>query len=304
MQIIRGIRPDIFPASVVTLGMFDGVHLGHQALLRACRAHANRLGLPAVALTYEPHPVKVLHPEVPLKLLTTLPEKLHLLAEWGMDATVVAEFTPEFARLTPTDFISDVLCHALHPAQVVAGYRTTFGRERAGSAVVLQQLGNECRFGVEIISPVEASIGAISSTGIRKLLADGQVETAAEMLGHFYTLSGNVMHGDARGRELGFPTANILPPPDKIIPAEGVYAVAVCVNGKQIRAVMNIGDRPTFDRPYSLEVHLLDFSGDLYEQELAITFLARIRSVQRFSSAQELMARIKQDIAVARGVAG
>lgn len=302
MQIIRGIRPDIFPASVVTLGMFDGVHLGHQALLRACRAHADRLGLPAVALTYEPHPVKVLHPEIPLQLLTTLPEKLQLLAEWGMDATVVAEFTPEFALLTPTDFISDVLCHALHPAQVVAGYRTTFGRERAGSAVVLQQLGNECRFAVEIIPPVEASLGAISSTGIRKLLADGQVKTASEMLGHYYTLSGSVMHGDARGRELGFPTANILPPLDKIIPGEGVYAVTVSVNDKQIRAVMNIGTRPTFNRPYSLEVHLLDFSGDLYQQELAITFLTRIRNVQRFSSARELMARIEQDIAVAREI--
>ncbi len=300
MQIIRGISPDLFPASVVTLGMFDGVHLGHQALLRSCRTHADRLGLPAVALTYEPHPVKILHPEVPLQLLTTLPEKLQLLAEWGMDATVVANFTPEFARLTPGDFISNVLCHAFHPAQVVAGYRTTFGRGRAGSAEVLQQLGNECRFAVEIIQPVEVSTGAISSTAIRSFLAAGQVESAAEMLGHHYILRGTVAHGDARGRELGFPTANIVTPAEKIIPGTGVYAVQVQAAGASFRGVMNIGTRPTFNRPYSLEVHLLEFHGDLYEQELEITFLARIRGVTQFTSAAELVARIELDIAVAR----
>jgi len=302
MKVFHGIRPDLLPASVVTLGMFDGVHRGHQALLHSCRAHADRQALPAVALTYAPHPSQVLRPDMPVRLLTLLPEKLDRLAHYAMDAVVIAEFTRAFSQLSPEEYLRDVLMAGLHPRMVVVGYRTTFGRARAGTAEVLREMGRQLGFDVEVVSPIEVAGSAVSSSRIRECLEQGEVEMAADLLGYRYQLTGTVTLGDQRGRELGLPTANLEVPAEKMLPADGVYAVDACAPGLKRRAVMSIGNRPTFHRPRSLEVHLLDFSGDLYHQPLTVTFLKRLRSVRTFDTVEELLAEIGRDIAQARAL--
>jgi riboflavin kinase/FMN adenylyltransferase len=302
MKVIRGIHQDILPASVITLGMFDGVHRGHQALLTRCREHADQLHLPAVALTYEPHPSYILRPDQPVRLLTPLAEKLALLAQWGMDYVVIPEFTQDFSRLLPEEFVHNVLLTALHPHTVVAGYRTTFGHMRAGTAAVLRELGETFDFTVDIVEPIEVDGGPVSSTRIRESLADGNVHLAAELLGYRYQLVGTVTQGDGRGHQIGVPTANLAVPQEKLIPADGVYAVDAIVPGTTRRAVMNIGNRPTFDRPRSLEAHLLDFHADLYGQPMTVAFIDRLRDIHPFADIASLIAQIHRDIDQARAL--
>ena len=299
MTITYGLQPNLLDASVVTLGMFDGVHRGHQALLGACRAHADRLGLPAVALTYEPHPTRVLRPGVPLRLLTLLPEKLARLERADITRVVIAEFTAAFSQLSPEAYLR-LLCDALHPRVVVVGYRTTFGHARAGTADVLRALGTALGFAVEIVEPVLVAGAPVSSSRIRACLDAGDVALAAELLGYRYTLTGTVEMGDGRGRTLGIPTANLDVSPDKLVPMDGIYAVDVCAPGGTRRGVMAIGPRPVFNRPRALEVHLLDFAGDLYHQPLTVTFLAHLRAVRSFPDPAALVAQIHADIAQAR----
>lgn len=301
MKIIHRLQPDTLPACVMTLGMFDGVHRGHQALLAACRRSAAQWQLPAVALTYEPHPSKILRPDHPMRLLTLLPEKLERLEHFGMDVVVVAEFTPAFSLVTAEDFLCEHLLTALHPRMVVAGYRTTFGRNRAGTADMLREAGRTHGFMVEIVEPIEVAGGPVSSTRIRACLDAGDVAMAAELLGYPYRLTGTVTVGDQRGRTLGIPTANLAVPSDKQVPADGIYAVTACVPGGSYRGVMHIGVRPVFDRPRTLEVHLLDFNGEIYHQPLTVNFLARLRDIRTFASVDELVAQMREDIAQARG---
>lgn len=300
MQVLRGIHPGLLPASVVTLGMFDGVHRGHQALLGACRRQADRLGLPAVALTYEPHPTQVLRPDTPVRLLTPLPEKLERLEQATMDYTVVVDFTHAFSQLTPDAFLRDVVVASLHPQVVVVGYRTTFGHDRTGSAAVLRTLAATLGFTAEVIEPVEVAGGPASSSRIRACLDAGNVVLAEQLLGYRYRLSGFVMRGDGRGQRLGVATANLDVAPDKLVPADGVYVVDADAPSVSRRAVMNIGNRPTFGRPRSLEAHLLEYQGDLYGQPLSISFLARLRDIQSFPDTQALLTQIHDDIAQAK----
>jgi riboflavin kinase/FMN adenylyltransferase len=299
MAVIRGLQAETKAASVLTLGMFDGVHRGHQALLHRCRRRADALGVPAVALTYDPHPSRVLRPDAPVRLLTPIDEKLQRLQGYPIDDIVVAHFTLEFSQLSPEEYLRQVIA-ALHPRAIVVGYRTTFGKNRGGTADVLQAFG--ARDGIEIIivPPVEVLDIPVSSSLIRQRLDAGDVATAAELLGYRYALDGMVTHGDARGRELGMPTANLEPPADKLIPGDGVYAVNATICGTSYRAVMSIGARPTFDRPRALEVHLLDYTGDLYGQTLTVTFLQRLRGICTFPNAAGLMAQIDDDIRRAR----
>ncbi|MHB0937526.1 MAG: bifunctional riboflavin kinase/FAD synthetase [Armatimonadota bacterium] len=298
-----GLHSDIVPASVVTLGMFDGVHRGHQALLAACRRHADRLGLPAVALTYEPHPARVLRPDAGVRLLTPLPEKIERLGQYGMDLVAVGEFTHAFSQLTPEQFLRDALDASFHPRVVVAGYRTTFGHARAGTATVLREFGGELGFEVDIVEPIEVAGAPVSSTRVRDCLDNGDVRTAAELLGYRYRMTGTVMVGDGRGRQLGVPTANLDVHPDKLVPGDGIYAVEACLPGAgHRRGVMHIGARPVFSRPRALEVHLLDFNGDIYLQPLTVVFLARLREIRNFPDANALIAQMREDIAQARAL--
>ena len=304
MRVLYGLHLDIVSASVVTLGMFDGVHRGHQALLAACRRHADRLGLPAVALTYEPHPARVLRPDAGVRLLTPLPEKIERLGHYGMDLVAVGEFTRAFSQLTPEEFLRDALDASFHPRVVVAGYRTTFGHARAGTAAVLRELGGRIGFEVDIVEPIEVAGGPVSSSRIRECLERGDVRTAAELLGYRYRVTGTVMVGDGRGRQLGVPTANLDVHPDKLVPGDGIYAVEACLPGAgHRRGVMHIGPRPVFGRPRALEVHLLDFAGDLYLQPLTVTFLARLRDIRNFPDPTALIVQMREDIAQARALA-
>jgi riboflavin kinase/FMN adenylyltransferase len=302
MKVIHGLHRDILPASAVTLGMFDGVHRGHQALLAACRRHADRLGVPAVAVTYEPHPTRVLRPDAGVRLLTPLPEKIERLGHFGMDMVAVVEFTRAFSELMPEEFLRDALDASFHPRVVIAGYRTTFGHSRTGTATVLQELGARIGFAVEIVEPVVAAGAPVSSTRIRECLDRGDVLTAAELLGYRYRVTGTVMVGDGRGKQLGVPTANLDVHADKLVPADGIYAVDACLPGGRRRGVMHIGERPVFDRPRALEVHLLDFDGDLYLQPLTVTFLTRLRDVRDFPDAAALVAQMREDITRARAL--
>jgi len=302
MHVIHGLYPDIVPASVLTLGMFDGVHCGHQALLTACRRHADRIGVPAVVLTYEPHPLRVLRPDAPLRLLTPLSEKIALLERAGMDIIAIADFTRVFSLLPADAFLHTVLTASFHPRLVVAGYRTTFGHARAGTAALLRDLGHTFGFAAEIVEPVAVAGGPVSSTRIRQCLEQGEVTTAAALLGYAYHITGTVIQGDHRGRQLGIPTANLEVHPDKLVPADGIYAVDVCAPGVRRRGVMHIGERPVFARPRTLEVHLLDFDGDLYQQPLTVTFLARLRHIERFPDVAALVAQMHADIARARQI--
>jgi riboflavin kinase/FMN adenylyltransferase len=301
MIIHHGLDVGLLPASVVTLGMFDGVHQGHQALLHGCLRQAERLGLPAVVLTYDPHPSRVLRPEAPVRQLTPLPEKLARLGRYPLDQIVIARFTPEFAQLGAEEYLERVIA-SLHPKAIVVGYRTTFGKGRAGTAEVLTAFGARAGIAVEIVPPVAVRGVPVSSTQIRESLDRGDVAFAAELLGYRYQLSGSVGRGDGRGRQLGVPTANLEPEPEKLIPADGVYAVNVETCGATYRGVMSLGARPTFDRPRTIEIYLLDFTGDLYGQPLTAVFLTRLRDICRYNSVDALMMQIREDIARARVV--
>ena len=302
MKVMHGITRDLIAASVVTMGMFDGVHRGHQALLQACRREAGRQGLPAVALTYAPHPMQVLRPDLPVRLLTLLPEKLARLAHDAVDNVVIAEFTRAFSQLSAMEFLHDYLVDALHARTVVVGYRTTFGHSREGNEALMRKAGKTLGFDVVVVPPVEVAGRAVSSSQIRDCLDTGDVALAAELLGYRYEMTGIVVPGDGRGHELGIPTANLDIPREKLVPAEGVYVVNTCAPGVHARAVMSIGERPTFDRPRTLEVHLLDFHGDLYHKPLTVTFLARLRPQVKFDTPEALIEQIQQDIDAARAI--
>lgn len=302
MQVIRDVKPDLFSASIMTLGMFDGMHRGHQALIRACTSLAKLRNLPSVVFTYEPHPSFIIDPKHIVHLLTLFPEKLERLAISGIDAVVVPVFTHAFSHLPAEQFIRDILIPTLHPSAIIVGYRSTFGYQRSGNTEMLQRIGQQMGITIQIVPPIEVAGTAVSSTRIRESLAQGNVALAEELLGYRYQITGYVTHGDERGRTLGVPTANLAVPEEKVIPGDGVYAVNALVGDRRIRGVMNIGQRPTFERSYSIEVHLLDFSENLYGQNVTVVLLQRLREVRSFASSEELIAQIQQDISAARAI--
>jgi len=278
MRIVRGLPsapPDRRP-SAVALGVFDGVHLGHRAILGAAVAHARAIGSPAVACTFDPHPLEVLQPDRAPLPITTLDERLELIAACGVDEAVVLAFTRELAAMEPEAFVKDVLVDRLDARQVVVGFNHRFGRGARGDAALLRELGARGGFG------------------------RGDLEAAVRMLGRPYTLPGKVVAGAGRGRTLGFPTANIAPDRPVLV-APGVYACTVEVADQPRRAVVNVGVRPTFDeKTLAVEAHLLDFSGDLYGQTVRLMFRSRVREERRFSSVDALRAQIADDVETAR----
>ncbi len=280
------------------MGNFDGVHRGHQALVARARAAATALGAPVCAYTFHPAPRDVLRPGNGVPRIQSLDERLAALGEAGVDQVVIEAFTPEFATREPAWFAKEILGARLRAREVVIGWDFRFGRQRAGDASALRDL-----LGVPVhaLEPVLHGGAAVSSSRIREALRRGDVALAATLLGHAHALRGEVVHGDARGRELGFPTANVATRAG-LIPADGVYAVRAHVGDSVYDAVANIGHRPTFgERERAVEVHLLDFSGDLYGAELRVELVARIRQEQRFDDLNALVNQIHQDIGVARG---
>ncbi|MCS7082170.1 MAG: bifunctional riboflavin kinase/FAD synthetase [Bacteroidetes bacterium] len=284
--------------SVVTVGTFDGVHRGHQVILGRVRERARSLGLRSVALTFHPHPRQVLHPEVgPHRLLSTLSERAGLIRELGIDEVVVVRFTHEFAQMDSETFVRQMLLDRLGMRQMVVGYDHHFGRDRQGDPETLWRLSKRWGFHLEVIPPQQVHALTISSTQIRQALAQGDVLLAWELLGRPYWISGTVVPGRGRGRMLGFPTANLSIPPEKFLPAQGVYAVDVTLpNGASYRGMLNLGHRPTFgDSECVPEVHLLGFSGELYGEVLWVECLAHLRPVQRFPDAEALRRQLEAD---------
>ena len=304
MRIARGLesyRADTRPTAVA-LGVFDGVHLAHRAILGAAVEGARAADLSPVACTFDRHPMEILQPERAPAPITTLEERLGLIAETGVEATIVLAFTRELAVVEPEAFVKDILLTRLHAREVVVGFNHRFGRGARGDARMLEDLADRLGFKARVIPPMEIDGVPVSSTEIRGALQRGDVRRAAAFLGRPYAIAGTVTAGAGRGRTLGFPTANIAPDRTLLVP-KGVYLGRVSVDARPWPAVVNVGVRPTFgETTLAIEAHLLTFSGDLYGRGVRLEFLDRIRDEMRFGSVDELRAQIERDIASVREV--
>jgi riboflavin kinase/FMN adenylyltransferase len=286
---------------VVALGIFDGVHLGHRAILGTAITRAREAGLEAVACTFEPHPMEVLQPDRAPRPITTLADRLVLIGEAGVDAAVVLAFTRELAAVEPEAFVKDVLLERLRAREIVVGYNHRFGRGARGDARLLEDLATRAGFRAHVVPPMTVDGAAVSSSEIRSSLQRGDVVAAARSLGRPYAIAGTVTSGAGRGRTLGFPTANVESDRPLLV-SRGVYWGRVHVDQGQHSAVVNVGVRPTFgETTLAVEAHLLDFTGDLYGRHVRLDFLDRLRDEMRFPSVEDLKAQVFRDIAAARG---
>jgi len=304
MRIVRGLdsyRADTRPTTVA-LGVFDGVHLAHRAILATAVRGARAADVSALACTFDRHPAEVLHPDRAPAVITTLEERLGLIAETGVDATIVLSFTRELAAIEPEAFVKDMLLARLRAREIVVGFNHRFGRGARGDARLLEAMAEPCGFQAHVIPPMEIDGVAVSSTEIRSALQRGEVTRAARFLGRPYAIAGSITAGAGRGRTLGFPTANVASDRPLLVP-RGVYLGRMSVDGRPRLAVVNIGVRPTFgETSLAIEAHLLNFSGDLYGRAVRLEFLERLRDEMRFGSVEELKAQIQRDIEAVREV--
>ncbi len=295
---------------VLTIGVFDGVHRGHAQLIsRAVKSAAVR-GVPSVLMTFDPHPLDVVRPGSHPAQLSTLDRRAELVEELGIDVFVVMPFTRDFMKLTPQEYVEELLVNRLHVAEVVVGDNFTFGKQAAGTLDTMRELGQEFGFEVDGVQLLGEHAVTFSSSYIRRCLADGDIAAAAEALGRPHRLEGVVVHGDGRGKGLGFPTANVAPTMHAAIPADGVYAGWFTVldaddplRGRQFMAAISVGTNPTFDgRNRTVEPHLLDFDADLYGKRVAVDFVDQLRGMRKFESIDELVQAIARDVDQARKV--
>lgn len=305
MQIHSSLAERFSSAPVVlTIGAFDGIHLGHQRLMAEVRAAAAGIDGTSAVMTFDPHPDRVLRPERERLYLTTLDERLRLLAALGIEHTLVLPFDQQLARVPAETFMQRV-CSTMELRQLWIGPDFRLGAGGRGTAPVLAELGRELGYTVRHVERIALDEQPVSSTAIRQMLSEGDVEHAARLLGRRFELCGVVVHGDHRGRTIGIPTANVAPAADQFLPADGVYACYVLLPGEsQGRpAVTNIGVRPTFDtKRRTVEAHLLDWTGDIYDATIGVGFVQRLRGEQRFSGIEPLLAQIHADIAAAREI--
>jgi riboflavin kinase/FMN adenylyltransferase len=292
---------------VITIGAYDGVHRGHQAVIAQVRNEAARLGCRSVVVTFDHHPASVVRPDSAPKLLTDVDQKMTALAATGVDATFVVRFDAKAARENPADFVRRVLVEALRAQLVVVGEDFHFGYKRGGNVALLRELGQQHDFAVvpvQLIARPDGVAEPVSSTSIRRALAGGQVEVAANLLGRPFSVSGIVVHGDKRGRTIGFPTANIEVPNAMCLPADGVYSgVVQRADGSTHVCAINLGRRPTFFEHADhslLEAHLLDFDGDLYGERVMVTFEHFLRSERKFEGLESIKTQLQLDVAAAR----
>ena len=305
MDVIRDIEgiPADLRCAAVTIGNFDGVHLGHRYIFRKLIDEARREGCPAVVITFEPHPKLILHPERrPFYLITSLEEKIRLIAGAGVDCLILIPFSLEYARITAEEFIRGLLWERLRTRKILIGHDYTFGRGKQGDKAFLTEFGRRLGFAVEVMDPFKVGDTTVSSTRIRTALLAGEVRFAAGLLGRPYNLDGRVIPGSQRGVHLGFPTANIRPGKE-LVPARGVYAVHVLLEGERRQGVLSIGFNPTFAaQALSIEVHIFDFNENIYGKALDILFVERLRDEIRFEGPDLLIAQIGLDIAEAREI--
>ena len=297
--------------AVVTVGTFDGVHRGHQAVLAEVAKRARTQGLASLVVTFEPHPLEVVNPTAAPKLLTLPEEKWGLLAALGVNRVEVLPFTPELAQLVPEEFVRDVLRVRFAMRELVLGYDHGFGRGRSGDVEAVRRLGAADGFAVDVVDAVREDGQPISSTLIRAAVAHGELELARRWLGRPYNCAGTVERGAGRGRMIGVPTANLAPPdPRKLLPPDGVYAVWVELPGKEeggrvarYGGMMNQGPRPTFGvAARGLEIHLFGFAGELYGERLKVEWVRRLREVRTFPSREALVAQLERDRAAALAI--
>jgi riboflavin kinase/FMN adenylyltransferase len=285
--------------SVVTVGMFDGIHRAHREIVREVVHRARMREGRSVVITFDPHPKEVVaSARGPVQMLSTLDDRMEMLRDLHVDVALIIEFTLAFSRLTAREFYEDVVAGEIGVSEVVVGYDHMFGRDREAGIQGLVEMGRALNFSVFAVHPVAVDGAPISSTRIRHALAAGDVEKANAMLGYAYQLGGTTVGGDRRGRTIGFPTANIqLPHPRKLVPGRGVYLVEASVAGSRIYGIMNIGVRPTVSAGLNqvLEVHLLDFDREIYGERLTVTFLRRLRDEKKFDSLETLTAQLQQD---------
>ena len=301
MKILRlsQVKPHRLRASALTLGTFDGVHVGHRAVFRQLLAGAKRLGVPTVAITFDPHPREVLGQERHVPDIVPFAERCRLIAGLGVDYLVWERFTRRLAARSPENFMDEVVAK-FHPRLMVVGHDFSFGKGRVGDEAWLRRYGAARGFQVKALAPVRVGRELVSSSRIRALITAGEMEKAARLLGQPFTIAGRVKHGHHRGAKLGFSTAN-LHWSAELIPPDGVYAVRAEWRGRRYPAAANIGDNPTFhDQQLALEVHLLDFHRSLYRQTLRVEFLKRLRGEKKFPDAASLVRQIRRDVAATR----
>lgn len=306
MKIVDDLQnlPEPFHNAVVTIGNFDGVHKGHQALIREVKEQAHAIQGTAVAVTFEPHPARVLKKDAPLQHITMIEQKIELLEKLELDALVCIPFTESFARVSAREFVENILVEQLGMKAIVVGKDYAFGRNREGTIPLLKEMAGALGFEVTVMDwqYVDDCPGErVSSTRIRNIIMEGDVEKARKLLGRHYQIRGSVVSGrDRGGKLLGFPTANINLQ-DELCPKTGVYAVTVQTGAGTFQGVANIGFSPTFeDHLFTVEVHILDFNSDIYNQPIRVNFVSRLRDEMKFSNIQELSNQIKRDIEKAR----
>jgi riboflavin kinase/FMN adenylyltransferase len=288
---------------VVTIGVFDGVHRGHQTLVGRAVARARESGLPAVLVTFDPHPSEVVRPGTHPPVLTPVRRKAEIVEQLGVDVFCVLPFTTELSRLTPGEFVHVALVERLHAAAVVVGENFRFGNRAAGDVETLRTLGREFGFSTEGLPMLRDDDVTLSSTFVRSSIDAGEVGRAAEVLGRPHRIDGIVVRGEGRGRQLGYPTANVHSDRHVAVPADGVYAGWAVLRGQKLPAAISVGTNPTFEgRKRTVEAFILDFDEDIYGCELAVEFVERIRGMEKFESVDELVEQMGRDVEKARGL--
>lgn len=306
MEVIRDLKDvrEELKNCVLTVGNFDGVHIAHQRIISQVVREARERAVKCVVMTFDPHPQQVLHPnKKPFYLITTLEEKLEKIAELGIDAVMVINFSLEFATLTADEFIRKIIWGKFRPGKILIGHDNTFGRGKEGKPAYVKQLGQNLGFEVEIIEAVCLEGLIVSSTAVRSAVMQGDMRLAGLLLGRPYSFEGTVVEGCRRGRDIGFPTANI-EPNKQLLPGRGVYATILEVEGGKYESVTNIGYNPTFtdEKTISIETHVFDHDLHIYGKRVRLSFLERLRGEKKFENVQNLVEQIGKDIARAREI--
>jgi riboflavin kinase/FMN adenylyltransferase len=290
--------------SVLTLGNFDGVHIGHQQIFQRVIERSKELDAPSIVYTFEPHPLKILQPDRFFPLITTMDEKKGIIEKTGIDILICEHFTREFALKSPPDFVKEILRQRLRAQEIFIGPDYRFGMKREGNAELLRTLGKKWDIETVILDNIRLDGIEVRSTTIRTFIQTGKIREAARLLGRFYAVESEVIRGRGRGKSLGIPTAN-LKPNKELFPASGIFAVRVFFQGKQFAGVLNIGTNPTFrDQALSLEVYIMDFSAEIYGETIRIEFVEKLRDEETFPNAGALVEQIQRDIHEAREVLG